>query len=397
MSVPLIDRYMARLLWRPLALCLLLAAALLLLDRLRRLLDLVVDLHGPVKLVWTMLANTIPGYLSYGLSIGLLLTVLLTFRRLALQAELDVLRGVGVSYFRLLRVPLLFATGLALANLAIIGWIQPYARFTNQELDFELRTGAFGAAVHAGDFLPLAKGVTLSVDAIAPGTHRLIGLFLRAERPGKPPVTVTAHSALVFASPARDFLVLRLDQGALVSAPPGGAVPRVLSFDHHDLRLPLPNAAGFRSRGTGRYQELTLPELSRKLRGHPPARVRAAARAELHFRLAQAAAMFVLPLLALGLGIPPKRSTSALGLFLAVPLVVFWFKVNDYAAAMAAKGRIDAAFALWTPFLIVAGASLWMVVRLDRSPGAQPGARLEAAAARLHGWWRALASTLAKR
>ncbi|RDE06128.1 LptF/LptG family permease [Sphingomonas aracearum] len=388
--MPLIDRYMARLMWRPLALCLVLAAMLLLLDRLRRLLNLVVDLHGPVRLVWTMLANTIPGYLSYGLTIGLLLTVLLTIRRLALQAELDVLRASGVSYFRLLRMPFVFAAGLALANLAIVGWVQPHARFANQHLEFELRAGAFGAAVHAREFVAVAQGAMMSADAIAPDRHGLIGIFLRAERPGKPRITVAARSAVVFASPDGNSLVLRLRQGTLVSEAPGGGAPRTLSFDSHDLRVPLPTTAAFRSRGTGRYQELTLSELFGKLRDGAPASVRAPVRAELHFRLAEVAAMLVLPLLALGLGVPPKRSTSALGLFLAVPVVVFWFKVNDYAAAMAAKGRIDAAVALWTPFLAMTLLGGWMVYRLDRTPGGQPIGGLEAGAALLRRGWRAL-------
>ena len=58
---------------------------LLLLDKMLRLFDFVVSEGGPVSVVWQMLANLIPEYLALGIPIGLLLGILLAFRRLALS------------------------------------------------------------------------------------------------------------------------------------------------------------------------------------------------------------------------------------------------------------------------------------------------------------------------
>src|SRR4028119_434484 len=101
---------------------------LLLLDKMLRLFDFVVRQGGPVNVVWQMLANLIPEYLSLGIPIGLLLGVLLAFRKLALSSELDTLRAVGLGYWRLLRVPFFYAFALMGLNLAIVGFVQPYAR-----------------------------------------------------------------------------------------------------------------------------------------------------------------------------------------------------------------------------------------------------------------------------
>ena len=108
-----IDRYMARLIAVPLFSTLIIAAMLLILDRIRRLFDFVATEGGPVSVVWRMLANLLPEYLGLGIPIGLMLGVLLAFRRLAANSELDVLRGVGMSYNRLLRVPFYYAIVLA--------------------------------------------------------------------------------------------------------------------------------------------------------------------------------------------------------------------------------------------------------------------------------------------
>src|ERR1044072_739650 len=86
-----IDRYLARLIAIPLIGTLTLAAMLLLLDKMLRLFDFVVSEGGPVSVVWRMLANLIPEYLSLGIPAGLTLGVLLEFRKLALSSELDTL------------------------------------------------------------------------------------------------------------------------------------------------------------------------------------------------------------------------------------------------------------------------------------------------------------------
>jgi hypothetical protein len=68
-----IDRYLARLIFVPMVATLTLAAMLLLLEKMLRLFDFVVSEGGPVNVVWQMLANLIPEYLSLGIPLGLML------------------------------------------------------------------------------------------------------------------------------------------------------------------------------------------------------------------------------------------------------------------------------------------------------------------------------------
>ena len=117
-SAALVDRYLARLIAVPLLASLVIAAMLLLLEKMLRLFDFVAEEGGPVSVVWRMLANLIPEYLSLGIPIGLMLGILLAFRRLATSSELDVLLACGFSYRRLLRVPYMYAIVAAVVNLA---------------------------------------------------------------------------------------------------------------------------------------------------------------------------------------------------------------------------------------------------------------------------------------
>jgi lipopolysaccharide export system permease protein len=149
------DRYIARQIALPLFSTLVIAAMLLVLDKMLKLFDFVASEGGPVSVVWRMLANLIPEYLSLGIPIGLMLGILLAFRKLATTSELDAMRAVGLGYGRLLRVPYIFAIGLALVNLAIVGYVQPYARYAYEGLRFDLRTGALGASIKVGEFTKL--------------------------------------------------------------------------------------------------------------------------------------------------------------------------------------------------------------------------------------------------
>ena len=125
LRLPLIDRYLARSIAAPLIGTLILAAMLLVLEKMLRLFQYVVDAGGPVSVVWRMLANLLPEYLSLGIPIGLMLGVLLAFRKFALSSELDALRGIGIGYGRLLRVPYLYAVPLMFLNLFIVGYLEP--------------------------------------------------------------------------------------------------------------------------------------------------------------------------------------------------------------------------------------------------------------------------------
>lgn len=378
-----IDRYMARLIAIPLFANLVIAAMLLVLDRMRILLEFVANEGGPVSVVWRMLANLVPEYLGLGIPIGLLLGVLLAFRRLATSSELDVMRAVGVSYARLLRVPYMFAIGLALINLAIVGFVQPYARYAYEGLRFELRTGALGASIKVGEFTRFPGGATVRIEQSRDEGRELSGIFVHSEDGRGGSLAVTAEKGRFYATDNPDEIIFRLTNGTLVRTEPGVATPRVLRFSSNDLPIPLPKYENFRMRG-GRNLELTLPELARLGQDTTvPTETRVTSRAAFHFRLAEVASMFLLPLLGLALGVPPKRSTSALGVFLSIVMIVTYHKINEYGMAVGGLGKIDPFFALWVPFAVFAAIVLWMFYTIAYVPGGQPIGWLERGFARI--------------
>ncbi|MES2904467.1 MAG: LPS export ABC transporter permease LptF [Pseudomonadota bacterium] len=381
-SARLIDRYLARNIAVPLIGSLLLAAMLLVLDKMLRLFDFVVNAGGPVSVVWRMLANLLPEYFSLGIPIGLMLGILLAFRKLALSSELDALRGTGIGFGRLLKVPYIFAVALMLLNLLIVGWLEPYSRYRYEGLRFDLRSGALGAAIKVGEFNNLGKRLTLRIDRSSNEGMQLSGIFIAMDDKSGTALSATAENGQFLATDDPETIIFRLKNGRLIQQSPKFPTPRTLAFESYDLPINLPAGDRFRGRGN-EQEELTLPEVARQAFGAADEKTRRSAWANMNFRLVEVVMMLMLPLLAVALAVPPKRSNSSLGIFLAIVMVVTYHKINQYAAQMGAQGQLDPILALWLPFVAFVLLIGWMYHVLAHRPGGQPIGALERGAAQI--------------
>jgi lipopolysaccharide export system permease protein len=375
----LIDSYLARSIAVPLVGSLILAAMLLVLDKMLRLFQYVVDAGGPVSVVWRMLANLLPEYLSLGIPIGLMLGILLAFRKLALSSELDALRGMGIGYGRLLRVPYWYAVPLAVINLLIVGYLQPYSEYRYESLRFDLNSGALGAAIKVGEFNQLGRRLTLRIESSEKKGTQLHGIFVESDDGKGNRVAATAQAGRFFSTDDPDLIIFRLSKGRLVQESPKFSTPRTLAFETYNLPVSLPAINQFRRRGGTESDELYLHELWRIGYGGGATNEhqRLEAQARLNFRLVEVLMMFALPLLAVSLAVPPKRSSSGLGIFVAILVVVAYHKVNQYAQQAGANGQVNPIISLWMPLIGFAAMIAWMYHVLAHRPGGQPIGALE--------------------
>jgi lipopolysaccharide export system permease protein len=383
-QVGLIDRYLARSIAVPLVGSLVLAAMLLVLDKMLRLFQFVVDSGGPVSVVWRMLANLLPEYLSLGIPIGLMLGILLAFRKLALSSELDALRGIGIGYGRLLRVPFAFAIPLAIINLFIVGYLEPYTHYRYEGLRFDLKSGALGAAIKVGEFNQLGKRLTLRIDRSENQGTQLHGIFIQMDDDKGMSIAASAEGGKFLSTDDADTILFRLTKGRLIQDSPKFPNPRTLAFEVYDLPISLPMIDQFRRRGGNVADELYLHELWRigYGGGAPDVHQKLEAQAALNFRLVEVVMMLMLPFLAVALAVPPKRSASSLGIFLAILIVVAYHKVNQYAEQAATNGQVNAIAAHWVPLVLFTAMILWMYHVLAHKPGGQPIGALERFAAK---------------
>ena len=387
-----LDRYILRLVLVPMIAVFAIAASLLVLDKMLKLFDFVATEGGPVGVVFQMLASLFPEYASLAIPLGLMLGILMAFRKLAVSSELDVMRALGWSYTRLLRVPYVVTLVMVVVNFLIVGYLQPLASYTYTELNYELRSGALGASIKVGEFTTLQDRIALRIEESEDEGRRLIGIFARVADGDGQVLSISAREGQFLANREnRDTIILRLTDGSIVQDTPG-QTPRTLSFSQHDLPIDLPAIEKFRERGTtedSTFREYILPELLQiGWSEGASTEERLSMQANFNYRMVEVVMMLFLPLLAVALAIPPKRSTSALGVFVSIVMVVAYHKVNEYGQSVAILGRVDPLLALWGPFVIFAALILWMYYRVAYVPGGQAIGALEMAFARLVKWLR---------
>ena len=371
------DRYIFRLVLVPMLAVFVLAASLLLLEKMLRLFEFVSTEGGPVGVVFRMMVNLIPEYAGLAIPLGLMLGVLFAFRKLAVSSELDVMRAVGWSYIRLLRVPYLITLVLLVLNLAIVGYLQPLAKYSYEELEFELQSGALGASIKVGDFTTLEDRMALRIEESLNDGRDLRGIFARIADEEGQVLSISAREGRFLANREnRNTIILRLMDGTQVHDVPGTS-PRVLTFSQLDLPIDLPAIEAFRARGDA-TNEYLLPELLEIGWNDQVSRAqRVGSQATFNYRMVEVVMMLMLPLLAVALAIPPKRSTSALGVFVSIVLVVAYHKVNQYGEGVAELGRVDPWLALWGPFALFAALIGWMFYQIAFVPGGQAIGALE--------------------
>jgi lipopolysaccharide export system permease protein len=371
------DRYIFRLVMVPMIGIFVLAASLLLLEKMLRLFEFVSTEGGPIQVVFRMLMNLIPEYAGLAIPLGLMLGILFAFRRLATTSELDVMRAVGWSYLRLLRVPYLITIVLLGFNFVIVGYLQPKARFAYEEMEFELQSGALGASIRVGEFVAIEDRMALRIEESREDGRQLRGIFARVANDGGQVLSISAREGRFLANREdRNTIVLRLTDGTIIHDVPNGT-PRVLSFSQHDLPIDLPALERFRDRGED-AREFVIPELLEIgwSRDATPEE-RTGSLANFNYRMVEVVMMIMLPLLAVALAVPPKRSTSALGIFLSIVIVVSYHKINQYFESVAQLGRVDPFLALWGPFAIMFAIIAWMFYQIAFVPGGQPIGGLE--------------------
>lgn len=341
-----IDKYILRETILPLLVTLGISALLLLLEKMLSLFDFVINQGGPIDIVWRMLGNLMPQYLTLVLPLSMFLGVLLAVRKFAMNSELDAMMAAGMSLNRLI-IPLLYvAVFLLIVNVIVVGFVQPYSRYTYQGLVFDIRSGALGASIKAGEFTDLGDGLTLRIEESRDSGRELIDIFAQKESANGRIQSISAKKGNFFISPDKRYMILRLYDGTLIDLDITQSRPSIVNFDMHDLPLAVPNFASFRDRGE-EAKEMTVIELWDARGSDDPAII-----AMLHSRTARALSILIVPFLAVPMGLVAKRSGKALGITVGVVILLVYHKLLEFGLGFSATGDISPWAVIWLPTLL---------------------------------------------
>jgi LPS export ABC transporter permease LptF/LPS export ABC transporter permease LptG len=362
--IRILDRYVARELWPPFAISVVVFTFFLVIDRVYQLTDLVIGKQVPVRLVLSLLLYLLPPLMSLSLSIAVLMAVLVAGGRLSADLEVAALKASGVSPARLFR-PFLAAGIIASA---LIAWltlvVNPWASAAFQRQLFRILETQATAGIQERAFTSTFGRIVLYVEEVSPSQVALKGLLASDERDPALSRIIVAREGRVLSDSERRRLTLRFIDGTINES--DTADPRrfrYTTFTLYDMSLPLSSPAAT-------SEQQAKPEKEMPLRG-----LIAAAEAkdrgkaapflvELHKRFALPMAAVVFVLVGFPLGIRSHRGGRAVAITSSFAIVISYYILSTALEGPALGGRLPVWLAIWLPntIFVVIGLALLRAV-----------------------------------
>lgn len=357
-----------------------LALAILLLERLLRVVELVSGSTGNMTAAARLIVNLVPHYLEMALPAALFLSVLITIDRISRSGELVAMMGAGVSLFRVVRPFMIAAALLAAIMVFITGFLQPLSRYDYRQIAHDIRQQSVETAFQEGKFAHVGDWVVWTDHAERQG--RVLGgtFILEYQADGSRRFLSAPSGGLVGEGDELSRIVLQDGRGG--DLPVGGQAISGLGFETLYWTLPH-EMAPFRARG-GDARELTLPELfavagMRQEAGVEPH----IAAAGLHDQLSRALLMLALPLLAVPLGLSYGRAPRTGGIAIGIVLMLVVQKALEYGLIVAERGTVPAWASLWPIVLVISATGVVLFWRSAQRVSTPPLMNLSLDVARI--------------
>lgn len=402
----IVDRYVLRELVVPFLLGIGVFTSILLIVRILKLVEMVVNRGVPFLQMLQLFSYIMPAFLEVTLPMALLLAILVAFGRLSADSEIIALRACGFSLYRLL-VPVCW---FALAAAVLTFFLSVYARPWGNE---RLRTGLYdivkeraSAGIKPKVFNDAFPGLVIYVDRIEPPGNRLYGILVSDQRQlgdserladaaaasagaavghaidaTNQVNTVYAHSGVIYNRPDEQFLTLRLIDGGIYSVSREGRGFEDTSFQTMDINLDLTMALADLQAREKEASEMRLGELreviARKSTAGDPAFVE---RVELHRKLSIPFACLVFAALGVPLGIQPTRSVHSRGFSVSLALIFFYYLILTLGQNLGERGAVHPLIAVWIPNAVLSVVAAYLLSRSAREISAGRPAWLQHAA-----------------
>jgi lipopolysaccharide export system permease protein len=338
----------------------------LLIARILKLVELVVNRGVPLLDILETFALILPGFLEVTVPMALLLAILLGFGRLASDSEVVALKTSGVSLYQMTVPVVVFMALASLATFVIAIWVRPWANGALREQLFEVVKSRVSAGFKEKVFNPDFPGLVIYIEEIESGGGTLKGMLISDARRPDSRNTVIAKIGLLVPNEDAKTVTLRLLDGTIYGVGGSENAFQKTDFNVYDVNLNLTNLGEMRAREKD-PKEMTLAELRGRIADrrahHQPANEE---EIELQRKFSIPFACVVFLLVGIPLAIPPSRAVRSRGFAMSLGLIFLYYIPLTVGQTVAEKGYVSAALGLWSPNLLFFGLGSFLFVNAAR-------------------------------
>jgi lipopolysaccharide export system permease protein len=349
-AVRIVDRYILRELLVPFGLGIAIFTSILLIVRILKLVELVVNRGVPLLQILRLFSYILPAFLEVTVPMALLLAILVAFGRLSSDSEIIALRATGVSLYRLMVPVGILACVVAVLTFGLSAYARPWGNGLLREGLYEMVKNRVSAGIKAKVFNDEFAGLVIYIDRIEPPGTQLYDILISDTRDPKLHNTVYARSGTVVSPEGSDTLTLRLADGGIYSTSAKDDGYQATRFTTYDITLDLDLALDELRSKPKEASEMTIAELRRAVAereklGEPSW----TERVELQRKLSIPFACLVFAALGVPLGIQPSRAVHSRGFSVSLVLIFAYYLLMTLGQNLGERGALPASVAVWLP------------------------------------------------
>lgn len=362
-----INRYILREISIPFGLGLAVFTLILLIARILKLVEMVVNRGVPLLSVLKLFSYILPAFLEVTVPMALLLGVLIAFGRLSSDSEIIALRTSGVSLYQLMRPVALFASITYLVALGLSTYARPWGNSLLRNGLYEIAKTRASAGIKEKVFSDDFSGLVIYVDHIEPPGNMLRGVLISDSRDAAQRNTVFAQLGILVPNEPLHTLTLRLLGGSIHASYPKDHSYHRTDFSTYDITLDLNTAlANLRPRDRD-PSEMTVTELhaaiaAKHARGQPAF----SESVELQRKCSIPFACLAFAAIGVPLGIRPSRAVHSRGFTLSLLLIFTYYLLLTLGESLGERGVLPASIGLWLPNVLLAALAIRLFMRAAR-------------------------------
>jgi lipopolysaccharide export system permease protein len=362
MSNSRIHRYILREISAPTILSLLIFTFVLLMGRIPRLTELVINKGVPALEIVRLFSYLMPTFFSITIPLSFLLGILLAFGRFSADSEFIALKASGVSLYNLVKPVFILAVLFTILTAWLTTSIIPASKTAFKSKLFQIASSSINASIRPGVFNGDFEGIVLYVRGMDEQSGIMRDVFISDEREGEIPAIIVARKGRFISDPNQYTITLRLSDGSIHRRPPKGdrATYQTINFNKYDINLNTGGRADKNKRHRS-HSELSWSELDQAIKKKQNTKKVYSLLAEKHKRIVIAFAPLVLVLVGVPLGLQSQRSGKGSGFSLALLVFLVYYVLLSLAGNIAENGILPAAVILWLPnFCFLVGGSWFL-------------------------------------
>jgi lipopolysaccharide export system permease protein len=362
-----LNRYVFQEMLTPFFLGLAVFTSILLIARILKLVELVVNRGIPFFDMLKIFACILPAFLEVTVPMALLLALLLAFSRLSADRETLAIKTSGISLYQVAVPVAVFVLFACLLTLFLTLHARPWGNTALKAALYEATKTRATAGLQEKVFNTDFDGLVLYVEEIHPPGTRLQGVMVADRHDSQQHNTIFARTGLLIPNEQTHSLTLRLLDGTIHSFLSQERSYHRTNFTVYDVTLSLATALAAMKTRDKNPQEMTFPELNQAINRKRAAGFSAnAERVEFHRRFSIPFACVAFALVGVPLGMQPARTARARGFTLSLALIFLYYVFLTIGEDLGRKGILPTALALWLPNLVLGGIGACLFLRAAR-------------------------------